>query len=79
MSRRGIEMFAEALSHLQTTKGELIKLGAQKCATKTGKQDIRLGKLLDIAKDAVKHQFMDMTLENITEPKKRVKHRRKKR
>ena len=65
MSRHGIELFAEILSQMQTAKGELIKLGANKknLGTKSGNQDIRLGKLLDVAKDAVKHQFMDITLE----------------
>lgn len=64
MSKKGILMFAKAMSQMQTAKGELIALGAKKCSTKSGKQDIRLGKLLDVAKDAVKHQFTAITVED---------------
>jgi hypothetical protein len=54
MSKAGIRLFADALQCMQQTRLELL-MGDP--------QDIRLGQLLDIAKDAVKHEFCKITLE----------------
>ena len=60
MSLEGIKLFADALSYLQERRGQLLNLGGK---TKD-KQDIRLGQLLEDAKEAVKDEFLRITLEN---------------
>ncbi len=61
MSKEGIQIFADVLSHLQEKRGELLRLGGQ--PGKINNQDIRLAQLLDKAKDAVKKEFAEITLE----------------
>ena len=61
MSMEGIHKFAKVLSMMQETRNELLHMG-----TKPGvidKQDIRLGQLLEVAKDAVKDDFNKITME----------------
>lgn len=67
MSTKGIKLAAEAFSHLQRIKGELINLGSKDCTSKSGQQDIRLGQLMDLGKDAMKHKFNEITIEPIKE------------
>ena len=64
MSTTGIQLFANALSHLQSIRGELLRMGSKQCATKSGQQDMRLAQLLDVAKDSVKHEFTAITVED---------------
>jgi len=54
MSKQGIKKFAGILSAMQETRGELLR---------GDNQDIRLGQLLETAKDAVKHEFCKITVE----------------
>lgn len=48
MSRRGIEIFAEAMTAMQMARDRLLRIGTEKTAlgTKSGNQDILLGQLL---------------------------------
>jgi hypothetical protein len=61
MSQAGIEKFAAVLSHIQHERGELLRMGSQ--PGKIDKQDIRLAQLLEQAKDAVKKEFAEITVE----------------
>lgn len=54
MSKQGIKLFAKCLSDIQETRQELLQ---------GDPQDIRLGQLLDTAKNAVKDDFCKITLE----------------
>jgi hypothetical protein len=56
MSKWGIKKFASILSEMQEARIELLNDGRDT-------QDIRLGQLLDTAKDAVKHEFCKITVE----------------
>lgn len=56
MSKWGIKKFASVLSDMQEARLDLLNEGKDT-------QDIRLGQLLDVAKDAVKHQFCKITVE----------------
>lgn len=61
MSLEGIHEVAYVLTVLQVSRGKLLKMG-----TKPGridKQDIRLGQLLEDAKDHIKVRFAEITLE----------------
>lgn len=61
MSVDGIKEVAHALTVLQESRGRLLKMG-----TRPGyisKQDIRLGQLLEDAKDHIKERFAKITLE----------------
>ena len=57
MSKSGIKKFASILSTMQTARNELLQ---------GDNQDIRLGQLLDDAKEAVKDRFCKITLERDT-------------
>ena len=60
MSMNGIKKFAEVLSMMQETRGELIKMGTKQ--GKINQQDVRLGQLLGKANDHVKWDFTKETL-----------------
>lgn len=60
MSLEGIKKFADVLSMMQETSGELLKMGTKQ--GKINKQDIRLGQLLLKAHDSVKWEFTEETL-----------------
>lgn len=60
MSREGIKKFAEVLSIMQETRGELLRMGTKQ--GRVNKQDIRLGQLLETAKDHIKMDFTEETL-----------------
>lgn len=63
MSMKGIKKFAEVLTLMQQYKHELIEMGAKKVGTKEGNQDMRLGQLLEVAKNSVKDEFTKITIE----------------
>ena len=73
MSKQGIKIFADVLSVMQEERQRLIKLGCSEDAgcgkatpiSKSSKQDILLGQLLDKVKDAVKDEFCKITMEKI--------------
>lgn len=65
MSEQGIKLAAEAFQHLQRLGHELLKMGASAATTPSGRQDIRLAKMLDVGKDAMKDTFIKI----ISEPK----------
>lgn len=64
MSIKGIKRFAEAMSYLQTTRGELMTLATGKRGKpqEIDKVDLRLAQMLDEAKDAVKGEFARITV-----------------
>ena len=72
MSKQGVIKVANALSNLQTVRGELIGSAVKAKNSATGKakkvnlQDIRLGQLLYDASEAIKDRFIKETL-NIEE------------
>jgi len=53
MSYDGVQQFADVLSYMQETRQELLR---------GDNQDVRLGQLLDEAKDCVKDRFAEETL-----------------
>tara|TARA_Y100000034_G_C6684801_1_gene301202 strand:+ start:286 stop:486 length:201 start_codon:yes stop_codon:yes gene_type:complete len=65
MSKEGIKLAAEAFSHLQRIRGELLELGGKATLKKagSGNQDIRLGQMLEDGKDAMKDTFAKITME----------------
>lgn len=65
MSQKGIELAAEAFSHLQRIRGELLRLGGEATLQRkgSGNQDIRLGQMLADGNDAMKDTFARITLE----------------
>jgi len=65
LSAKGIQLAAEAFSHLQRLRGELLELGGQATSKKrgSGNQDIRLAQMLDDGKDAMKGTFAKITVE----------------
>jgi hypothetical protein len=71
MSWKGIHKVAGILTQMQQLRGELISMGSKGKAlgTKEGNQDIRLGQMLEKAKDSIKWDFARITLE----PSRRIK------
>jgi len=63
MSEQGIKLATEAFQQLQRLSYELLKMGAGAPASASGKQDIRLGQMMNIGKDAMKEIFMEITKE----------------
>ncbi len=64
MSQKGIRKFAEAMTAMQLARHELISMGTKKRPiSRSAKQDIRLGQLLDEANGAVREKFAKITLE----------------
>ena len=68
MSIEGVKIFSNVLSVMQENRHLLLQMGTE-CyvgvPTKSSKQDILLGQLLDKAKDAVKDEFCKITMEKI--------------
>ena len=62
MSKQGIKLAAEAFSELQRLSHKLVKLGTSDAKTESGKQDIILGQMLKVGKDAMKDSFAKITL-----------------
>jgi len=58
MSIEGIKIVANVFSLMQTTRGELLRMGTKN----NDHQDIRLGQLLLTMKDAGKVEFEKLTL-----------------
>jgi hypothetical protein len=71
MSWKGIHKVAAILTEMQQARSELISMGSKGKAlgTKEGNQDIRLGQMLEKAKDSIKWDFAKITLE----PTRRIK------
>ncbi len=73
MSQEGLKLAAEAFSHLQRIRGELLELGGRATMKKkmggkglpkgSGNQDIRLGQMLADGNDAMKDTFAKITVE----------------
>lgn len=61
MSKEGIRIAAEVFSHMQEARGRLIKLGSGGHGL-LDKQDLLLGQLLQIGKDAMKEKFSKITV-----------------
>lgn len=63
MSQEGIKLAAEAFSHLQRLRGELLELGGRATMEErgSGNQDILLAQMLEDGKDAMKWKFADIT------------------
>lgn len=55
MSKRGVELVAGLLSCMQETRIELLRGG--------DKQNMRLGQMLEKAKDHIKDEFAEITME----------------
>ena len=67
MSAAGIRKFAKVMEILQLTRLELINMGSKSPTTASGHCDLKLGNLLDKAKDAVKDDFNKILAELPTE------------
>ena len=69
MSKKGIQLAAEAFSLLQQIRHELLKIGSGNTypgkpgRKKIDKQDMRLAKMIEEMKDAGKHAFAKITIE----------------
>ena len=63
MSLNGIKEVARVLSDMQQTRIELIGEGVNK----GDNQDIRLGQLLEDAKDAIKERFAVVSIEGLSD------------
>ena len=63
MSKEGVKLMAEVFSLMQQTRGRLIALGSKQSDTKGGHRDIRMGQMLEEAKEGIKDEFMKITIE----------------
>lgn len=59
----GIKIVADVLNIMQNTRRVLLERGSKNISSKEGQQDIRLGQLLDDAKNVIKEKFINITLE----------------
>lgn len=62
MSQQGISKAAEVFSLMQQVRHELLALGASDPKTKSGHQDLYLGQMLEVGKEAMKEMFRLATL-----------------
>ena len=61
MSKKGIKIVSKIFCDMQQARQELLKIGTKEIGTSNGNQDIELGQLLEIMKDAGKHKFIKIT------------------
>jgi len=65
MSKKGIKIFANVLSIMQESRSKLLNIKNKDLASKSAQQDIRLGQLLEEAKEAIKWKFCKITMEKM--------------
>ena len=63
MSEQGIKLAGKIFLHLQLLRLELIKMGERNLPGPSGRQDIRLGQMMNDGKDAMKETFVKITME----------------
>ena len=70
MSKEGIAIAADMLSQMQNCRRKLLEMGMPESSGAGGdKQDILLGQLFKVAKDAIKEDFCRITLMENTHAK----------